>query len=195
MSNNPNNFRERLLQSQDFTPGLRAEYEKELDAILHEAPSRKNRLLAIVLLLITLAVVAGEVRALIVYRGDYSFYIGAVTMLLGCALASAWLIRDLCKTKVAKKSAHQVSELFYAVATVLTVASLIHGLGAHGNPASTFDALFVFVFLFVCAVWSLANRITASEMAMKEQTLRLECRLADLAERLGEAGRDGGQRS
>ena len=77
-----------------------------------------------------LAIVAGEVRALIVYKRDLSFYVSAVTMLIACAVVAVWLVRDLRKAKVAKKSAHQVSELFYGAATILTVASLIHGLGA-----------------------------------------------------------------
>jgi hypothetical protein len=188
MSNNPKSFREQLLESQPVTPALRNTYEKELDAILHEAPSRKNRILALVLLAITLAVVAGEVRVLLVHKGDFTFYVAAVTMLVVCAVVAAMIIRDLRKAKVPKKAAHQVSELFYGAASILTVTSLLHGLSAHNNPASTFDALFVFVFLFVCAVWSLANRISASEMTMKEQLLRLECRLADMSERLGEPG-------
>jgi hypothetical protein len=184
MTNEPKNFRERLFESQEITPGLRAAYDNQLDAILHEAPSRKNRLLAIVLLLIMLGVVVGEVRVLIVHKGDFSFYVGAITMLIVCAVASVWIVRDLNKPKVAKKSAHQMSEMLYGAAGILTVASLLHGIGASGNPSSTFGAFFVFVFLFVCAVWSLGNRITASEMTMKEQILRLECRLADVAERL-----------
>lgn len=134
MSNDPANFRDRLFKSQEVTPALRAAYDKERDAILHEVPSRKNRFLAIVLLLIMLAVVAGEVRALIVYRGGFTFYVGAVTMLIVCAVVSAWLIRDLRKSKVAKKSAHQVSELFYGAASILTVVSLIHGLGCRPIP-------------------------------------------------------------
>jgi hypothetical protein len=185
MPNNPNSFRERLIESQEFTPALRAAYENELDAIYLEAPSRKNRLLAFVLLAIMLAIVAGEVRAMIVYKGGFTFYVAATTMLIACAVVAAWLVRDLRKAKVAKKSAHQVSELFYGAASILTVASLLHGVGASGNPASTFNAFYVFVFMFVCAMWALANRISASEMAMKEQMLRLECRLADLSERLG----------
>jgi hypothetical protein len=187
MTNESKNLRERLFESQEITPSLRAAYDKERDAILHEPSSRKNRLLASVLLLIMLAIVVGEVRVLIVHKGDFSFYVGAVTMLIVCAAASVWLIRDLREAQVAKKSAHQFSEMLYGAAGILTVASLIHGLGDSGNPKSTFDALYVFVFLFVCAVWSLANRITASEMAMKEQMLRLECRLADLADRLTES--------
>jgi hypothetical protein len=185
MSNNLNNLRERLFEAQEVMPELRAAYDKELDAILHEPASRKNRLLAAVLLLIMLAVVVGEVRALLVYKGEWSFYLAAGTMLIACAAGSVWLVRDLRKSKVEKKSAHKFSEMLYAAASILTVVSLLHGLGNAGNPKSTFDAFFVFVFLFVCAMWSLANRITASEMTMKEQMLRLECRLADLAERLG----------
>jgi hypothetical protein len=191
MTNEPKNLREQLLEAQTITPSLRAAYDKELDTILHEAPSRKNRFMAIVLLLIMLAVVVGEVRVLIVHKGDFSFYVGAGTMLIVCAVASVWLVRDLRKAKVAKKSAHQVSEMLYGAAGILTVASLIHGLGASGNPSSTFGALFVFVFLFVCAVWSLANRISASEMAIKEQMLRLEFRLADVAERLSTMAAQG----
>jgi hypothetical protein len=105
-------------------------------------------------------------------------------MLIAGAAGSIWLVRDLRKEKVEKKSAHQFSEMLYGAASILTVASLLHGLGNAGNPKSMFDAFFVFVFLFVCAMWSLANRITASEMTMKEQILRLECRMADLAERI-----------
>jgi hypothetical protein len=191
MTNNPENLRRHLFEAQEITPALRAAYDKDLDAIIHEAPSRKNRFLAVVLLVILLGIVAGEVRALFVHKGDISFYVAAVTMLISCAIASVWLVRDLCKVKVAKKSAHQVSELFYAVATILTVTSLLHGLGAPGDPASTFNALFVFVFLFVCSVWGLANRITAAEMATKEQMLRLECRLADLSERFNEPASKG----
>jgi hypothetical protein len=189
VSNNPKSFREQLIESQETTPALRAAYEKELDAIFHEPHSRKNRFLAIVLLVLMVAIVVGEVRAMLVYKGDFTFYVAATTMLIACGMVAVWLVRDLRKAKVAKKSAFQVSELFYGVAGIITTTTLIHGVGASGNPASTFNAFFVFVFLFVCAVWGLANRITASEMAMKEQMLRLECRLADLAERLGQPGR------
>ena len=192
MSHNLNNLRERLFEAQEVMPELRAAYDKELDGILHEPSSRKNRLLAVVLVLIMLAVVVGEVRALIVYQGGFTFYIGAATMLIVCAVAAVWIIRDLRKAKIAKKSAHQISEMLYGAAGILTVASLLHGLGDAGNPKSTFDAFFVFVFLFVCAMWSLANRIAASEMAMKEQMLRLECRLADVAERLSATALQGG---
>ena len=184
MSQDPTSFRQRLFESQEVTPPLRAAYEKDLDAILHEAPGSRSRFAAGVLLVIMLAVVVGEVRALFVHKGDFSFYVGAVTMLVACCVGSVRVVRDLCSAKVERKSAHEVSEMFYGVAAILTVTALIRGLGAAGDPASTFGAFFVFVFLFVCSMWALGNRISASEMAMKEQLLRLECRLADLSERL-----------
>ena len=184
MPQDPTSFRQRLFESQEVTPPLRAAYEQDLDAILHEVPSGRNRFLAGILLVIMLGIVVGEVRALFVHQGDFSFYAGAVTMLVACCVGSVRVVRDLCSEKVERKSAHQVSEMFYGVAAILTVTALIRGMGAAGDPASTFGAFFVFVLLFVCSIWALGNRITASEMAMKEQVLRLECRVADLSERL-----------
>jgi hypothetical protein len=42
----------------------------------------------------------------------------------------------------------------------------------------------VFVFYFTCAAWVTTNRIAAAELAAREQMLRIECRLADLTDRL-----------
>jgi hypothetical protein len=58
------------------------------------------------------------------------------------------------------------------------------GYLARRHEASTFNTLFVFVFYFSCAAWVTSTRIAAAELAAKEQMLRIEYRLADLAERL-----------
>jgi hypothetical protein len=47
-----------------------------------------------------------------------------------------------------------------------------------------FNAFLVFVFYVACISWSLDSRIAAAELAAREQMLRIEYRLADLAERL-----------
>ena len=78
-----------------------------------------------------------------------------------------------------------MADLFYLAASILTVATLMHGLAKPHDPASIFNAFYVFVFLTVCANWSFNNRFQAVELSTREQNLRLECRLADLAERLG----------
>ena len=58
------------------------------------------------------------------------------------------------------------------------------GPDAPGDPKSMFNAFFVFVFYVACIAWTLDSRIGAAELAAREQSLRLECRLADLAEKL-----------
>lgn len=184
MPANPDEFRERLFDAQEMDPSLRERYRRDLDALIHEKPTRKSRFLAITLLAICLAVVAGEIRALIIHRGDVTFYVAAVTMLLTCGAVAAWIIRDLLLPRVPRASAYRVADLFYAASWVLVVVQLLKGMHAPADPASTFGVLFVFTFAAVCTSWSIANRIAAAELSAKEQTLRLECRLADLAQRL-----------
>jgi hypothetical protein len=61
---------------------------------------------------------------------------------------------------------------------------MFQGLSRPADPSSTFGLLFLFVFFAVCTNWSFSSRIAAAELARKEETLRIECRLAELAERL-----------
>jgi hypothetical protein len=69
-------------------------------------------------------------------------------------------------------------------AGTVTVIVLLIGLPHSSDPRSLFNAFYVFVFYFACSVWGLETRIAAAEMASREQSLRIECRLADLAERV-----------
>ena len=63
--------------------------------------------------------------------------------------------------------------------------ALIIGLRAPSDPKSLFGAFYVFVFYFACAIWALESRIASSELSdAAEQSLRIECRLADLAQRM-----------
>jgi hypothetical protein len=189
MTSNPpsgggDDFRQRLFDAQQMTPTLREAYRRELDGILHEVHSGRSRAGAGLLLVICVAVVIGEIRALFVYPGTATFYAGAITMLVACAAAAAWIVRDLYRGRSVRKQSFKMADLFYAAASILTVVSLMHGLSRHHDPAATFDAFYVFVFLTVCAHWALGNRISAAELAAREQSLRLETWLADLSERL-----------
>jgi hypothetical protein len=105
-------------------------------------------------------------------------------MMTVCALVAAWIARDLWRGKSVRKSSFKVSDLFYGTAGILTVMQLLHGMQAPSEPASTFGVLFMFVFLFVCGAWSVLNRIASAELSTREEMLRIEYRLADLAERL-----------
>lgn len=180
----PNNFRESLLASQDLTPALRDDYRKELDALLYQTHTSRSALPGIALLLICLAVVAGEIWALLHYPHTPTFLTGAITMLVTCAGAAAWLARDLYRGRFARKQSLKFPELFYGAASILLVAEMLKGLHAPADPASTFGVLFLYVFFAVCTNWSFSSRISAAELAMREQTLRLEYRLMTLSERL-----------
>jgi hypothetical protein len=178
-------LREKLFEVQEMTPGLREAYRKELEATWSYAHTGKTRAMAILLLVICLAVVVGEVRAMIVYPKGMVFYVGAMTMLVACGVTGVWIVRDLLRGKSQRKGTGKVAMLFYTAASVLTVVTLMHGLGKPGDPASMFNAFYVFVFMVVCLGWSLACRIEEAELAGKEQMLRVECRVAELVERMG----------
>ena len=183
-THSPEDFRNRLVESQPMTPTMRDAYREELDKLLNEKHTAKSRSGAIILLVICVAVVVGEIRALLVYPRGVELYVGGTTMLIACAVVAFWVIRDLRRGQSARKQTFKVSELFYGAASILLVTSLMHGLSKPADPASTFNAFYVYVFLFVCAVWGIANRITAAVIETREHLLRVESRIADLVERL-----------
>ena len=185
MADNSDDFREKLLAAQEMTPAMQEGYRRELDAILYEKPTRRGRWVASALALICVAVVIGEVRAMIVHRGSVSFYVADATMLVTCVLVAIGVARDLIRGKVPRKRALKVSEMFFGASWLLVVAQLMKGSSTPGDPASTYHVLFLMSFAAVCTAWTLGNRITAAELSAREQALRLECRLADLAARLG----------
>ena len=177
-------FRERLFDAEKMSPSLHETYLKELDALIHERHTPRSRAGGIALLAICVAVVLGEVWALGHYHGKgATFYVGAITMLIACAYAAVWVARDLYRGKSARKQSYKMSEMFYGAAGILTVVSLMHGLSKSSDPASTFNAFYVFVFLFVCAIWGLGNRIAAATLETREHLLRIESRLADMEAR------------
>jgi hypothetical protein len=108
-------------------------------------------------------------------------------LLLGATFATAaWLIgRDLWRGTHSPKSAFAIGHILTFAAGSITAVSLVIGLAAPDKPASMFHAFFLFVFYFACSEWTVQNRIAAAELAAREQMLRIECRLADLSERLG----------
>jgi hypothetical protein len=184
MSTDPNDdFRKRLVEAQEMTPALREGYRKELDALIHQTHTPRSRIGAVIMLVICVGVVVGEIWALSRYPGSATFYIGAGTMLLACAVTAAWIVRDLYRGRSLRRESFKVADLFYGAASILTVVTLMHGLSKPSDPASTFNALYVFVFLVVCAHWAFSNRIAAATLETREHLLRVESRLADLADR------------
>jgi hypothetical protein len=193
MSNKPTSFREQLFENENMTPSLRDAYRKELDALLYDTHTPRKRLPSLLFLLFMIVGAVGEVWTMIVHTGDMRFYISATTMLLAFAFGAAWIARDLWRGKSARKTSYKFADVFYGAAGVLTTVQLMHGMFAPNDPRSTFGAFFMFVFLFVCGAWSLRDRIASAELSAREHMLRVECRLAELAERVSDGERDLGR--
>jgi hypothetical protein len=189
MSNKPTSFREQLFENEEMTPSLRDAYRKELDTLLFDTLTSRKRLPSLLFLLIMIVGAVGEVWTMIVHPGDARFYVAAMTMLVAFAFGGAWIVRDLWRGKSSRKASYKFADIFYGAAGLLTTVQLMHGMFAPNDPRSTFGAFFMFVFLFVCGAWSLRDRIAAAELSAREHMLRVECRLAELAERVSDGDR------
>jgi len=111
--------------------------------------------------------------------------IGHLTLAVGFLAAAGMIFRDLQKRKHSKRSVWSIASLLTGTAGTLTVVALLLGMRSPSDPKSLFSAFYAFVFYFACAIWALESRIATSELVAREHSLRLECRLADIAERLG----------
>jgi hypothetical protein len=126
----------------------------------------------------------------LIARADIIYHVRGLAlvahMALGAALlwASVLIVRDLRRRTHSLKSVYSLAMVFTWAAGTMTVVALLLGLGHQSDPKSLYGAFYVFVFYFACAVWGLETRIASAELAAREQSLRIECRLADLAERL-----------
>ena len=77
-----------------------------------------------------------------------------------------------------------IGHILMTSAAAITVITLLIGLNAPDDPASTFNAFFMFVWYFACFSLALENRIADAELTAREQMLRIEYHLAELAEQL-----------
>lgn len=184
MIDKSNEFIQRLMNAEQISPALRASYQAELDAMLEPKLTARPALIGIALLVALLTCTVLIVRNMFIY--DVSALILLSWAILAIAFAAAsWLIaHDLWRGKHSPKSAFSIGHILTFAAGAITVASLLMGLNEPDKPASMFNAFFVFVFYYACSEWAAHNRIAAAELAAREQMLRIECRLADLADRM-----------
>jgi hypothetical protein len=167
-----------------MTPALRDAYQKELEAIIEEPLTARKVVPGVVLLVVLVVCTLGIVHNLFFYTPGPLVLVAWTALAVVFAWASYLIVRDLVRGKHSKKSVSSIAGGLTIAAGIATVVALLIGLRAPSDPKSTFDAFYLFVFYVACVSWSLESRIGAAELAAKEQMLRIECRLADLAERL-----------
>jgi hypothetical protein len=184
MSDDSTDLRRRLLAAQEMTPALRDACHKELAAMMEHRLTPCTRLSLFALLLLMLAFTAVGGRALLFYYPGPLIYGVWTTFTIACSGAALWIGWSIWRGRFLWSSYFSVADTFTVAATVITVLMLGLGLRAPSDPMSVFGVLYAFAFLGICIAWSLHNRIAASELAAKEQMLRIEYRLAEMAGRL-----------
>jgi hypothetical protein len=183
MNDKSSQFIQRLTSADDISPALRASYQAEMDAMLEPKLTARPALVGIGMVVVLLFFTIGIVRNMFIYKVSALMLTSWAVLAAAFASAAYLITRDLWRGKHSPKSAFSIAHILNFAAGALTVASLLMGLARPDDPASMFNAFFVFVFYFACSEWAVHNRIAAAELAAKEQMLRLECRLADLSER------------
>jgi hypothetical protein len=187
MNDKSGQFIQRLTRAEELSPALRASYQAEMNAMLEPKLKSGQKLMGI-LLLIGLAVgVGGVVRNLFVVTAR-PIVIAEWLVLAATFSVGAWVVgRDLWRGKSSPKSEYSIPYVLRFAAAAITVMTLLAGVGAPDKAAAMFGSFYVFIFYFACSEWAVHSRIAAAELAAREQMLRIECRLADLSERLGKS--------
>jgi len=187
MINQETEFRQKLLNAQPMSPVLRASYEEELDRMLHPKLTMRSAWIGVALLVMLVAFTLALVRNIFVFKPDLLTLTGWSVLAVAFSYASYLIVRDLWQRKHSPKSVSSIAQALCFAAGTLTAVTLLLGLQEPSDPASTFKAFFVFVFYVACLSWSIESRIAAAELASREQSLRIEFRLADLADKLERA--------
>jgi CDP-diglyceride synthetase len=175
---------QRLIDAEEINPALRRSYQAELDAMLTEPLTPRKAAPGVFLLVLLALGCVVLVRNLLVIDAKPTVQAGWLALLFGFAAACYPIARDLGQRKHSKKSLIKVTTYITTAAVLLTAMAMIRGMSAASEPASTFHVLFALVFLVICQFWSLDSRMTAAELAAREQMLRLEYRLAELGDSL-----------
>lgn len=185
MPDNISDFRERLLSAQPMTSTLRDEYRKELDVLLNHRLTPRTRFYTVAAMLGSLAFAAFACRGLILHHDKPGMRVLLPTYAILFTLTAGWLGKVLWQGGFSRRGSFAVVEWLGGifVGAYLTVV-LFTGMFHPNDPASTYSAVWAVLLTIVGFAWATGNRIAASTLETREHLLRLESRLADLAERL-----------
>lgn len=182
MSTETPHFRDRLLDAQQMTPGLREEYRRELNSILVHRLTPRTRLMAWGGVFAALAAAALCAQAMIRYPQSWIVNGTFSAVLL---MAALWLGRVLWQGGFARRELFAVIEgLGGTAAGAFLLVVLFRGMNAPSDPDSIFGGIMAILLVMVGFAWGTGNRIAAAKLETREHLLRIESRLADLAERL-----------
>ena len=182
MTIEPAGFRDRLLDAQQTTQTLRDEYQRDLEMLLHHRLTPRTRLATWCGLFGAVAAAALCAQALIRHPQAW-IVIGTFTVVF--VIVAIWLGRVLWQGGFARRASFAVIEGLGGIAAgTFVLVTLFRGMSAPSDPASTFGAIMALLLVLTGFAWGTGNRIAAAKLETREHLLRIESRLADLAERL-----------
>jgi hypothetical protein len=186
--NAPNeDFREKLLAAEKTSPAYREKYERELRALLDQKVTGFGKWAAIwwLALGIGFAVLFG---ALAVMAPSELHWIARASFALGSVFGAAWAVLWGTILRRGGLNLRTHPNVMAGLGWGLGISSTtLFMLGAWQLPDRTAGLLMVvngLVFLLVAAVGMIHNRIERAELRTREKLLEMECRLAEIAEKL-----------
>ena len=185
MATEPADFRERLLDAQQTTPALREEYRRQLHALLHHTLTPRGRLLTWAGLVASVVAAALCVRSLVIHHAKPDVKVLLPSYAAIFFLTAAWLGRVLWKGGFARRTSYAVVEWLGSIFVgVYVTVTLLRGMQHPSDPSSAYWAIWALMLMTVGFAWGTGNRIAAATLETREHLLRLESRVADLAERI-----------
>ena len=185
MGDRMDDFRKRLLESEETSAELKEAYRKEVEGLVSPALTGRAKAVGTVLLVLLLTATALIVRADVVYHVEGMMLAGHGVLGVGFLWAAWLIVRGLMRGKYLHQSVSSIAGILTAASGTMTALVLMMGVGHATDVKTLFGAFYVFVFYFACAMWSVETRIGTAELAGKEQGLRIEYRLAEMMERMG----------
>lgn len=174
-------LRESLFEAEPLSAERREGFRKEIADILEPRLPRSHRLYYQFAVISSIIGTFGAVSGLLFDRSHRGMW-GAC--LLGLAASAGWYIHILRRGAEPIRTMQTMSKAMAGVGTLVAVCVIVCFLR---NPSLS-GVLWSLLGLLFCSfanVINLWNRMLIGERSTKEQILRVEYRLADLASRLG----------
>lgn len=180
-------LRRHLLEMEPPDPKCQERFNKEIHAVFEQELTRRSRIIWTLSLLAALLFAAWG--SLVIFYGQVDVFIRLVWVVytLANVAFAAYCLYVLKKGVLNLRYLFTFLVMAPAGALVISVL-LIARAASEPSLESLLWAGFGVMCLIVALAWSIHNRITNVELTSREQFLRLESRLLDLADRLPPSG-------